>query len=53
MNQKEVISYLGSKKTFRELVDDYGLKPIRQEHKYTIYSVKQVDELCSQFDHNL
>lgn len=53
MNQKEVIAYLGHKKTFEILVDEYGLKPIRQEHKCNIYSSKQVEELCIQFDHNL
>jgi hypothetical protein len=53
MNQKEVIGYLGHEKTFRILVNEYGLKPIRQEHKCNIYSSKQVEELCIQFDHNL
>jgi hypothetical protein len=52
MNQKEVIVHLGLKKAFEILVDEYGLKPIREEHKCNIYSVKQVDELSSQFAHN-
>ena len=52
MNQKEVIVHLGLKKAFEILVDEYGLKPIREEHKCNIYSVKQVDELSSQFEHN-
>lgn len=52
MNQKEVIDYLGLEKTFWILVSEYGLKPIRQEHKCNIYSSKQVEELCIQFERN-
>jgi hypothetical protein len=53
MNQKEVISYLGLEKTFWILVEEYGLKPIRHEHKCNIYCSKQVEEKCIQFEHNI
>jgi hypothetical protein len=53
MNQKEVISYLGHEKIFWILVEEYGLKPIRQEHKCNIYCSKQVEEKCIQFEHNI
>jgi hypothetical protein len=53
MNQKEVISYLGIEKTFWILVGEYGLKPIRQEHKCNIYCSKQVEEKCIQFEFNI
>ena len=53
MNQKEVISYLGHEKIFSILVQEFGLKPIRQEHKCNVYCSKQVEEKCIQFEHNL
>ena len=53
MNQKEVIAFLGHEKIFWILVEEYGLKPIRQEHKCNIYSSKQVEEKCIQFEHNI
>jgi len=53
MNQKEVISYLGHEKIFSILVEEYGLKPIRQEHRCNIYCSKQVEEKCIQFEHNI
>ena len=53
LNQKEVIAYLGHEKVFCILVDEYGLKPIRTEHKCNIYCSKQVDEKCIQFEHNI
>jgi hypothetical protein len=53
MNQKEVISYLGHEKVFWILVQEFGLKPIRQEHKCNVYCSKQVEEKCIQFERNL
>jgi len=53
MNQKEVISYLGHEKIFWIIVEEYGLKPIRQEHKCNIYCSKQVEEKCIQFEFNI
>jgi hypothetical protein len=53
LNQKEVIDYLGFEKVFRILVEEYGLKPIRQEHKCNVYCFKQVEEKCIQFEHSL
>jgi len=53
LNQKEVIKYLGHQKVFKILVEEYDLKPVRQEHKCTIYSLKQVEEKCIQLDHNI
>jgi len=53
MNQKEVINYLGHEKVFLILVEEYGLKPIRQEHRINIYCSKQVEEKCTMFEHNI
>jgi hypothetical protein len=53
MNQKEVIAYLGHEKIFWILVNEYGLKPIRQEHRLNIYCSKQVDEKCVMLELNL
>jgi hypothetical protein len=53
MNQKEVIAYLGHEKIFWILVNEYGLKPIRQEHRLNIYCSKQVDEKCVMLDLNI
>jgi hypothetical protein len=53
MNQKEVISYLGHEKIFWILVEDYGLKPIRQEHRLNIYCSKMVQEKCVMFEFNI
>jgi hypothetical protein len=53
MNQKEVIAYLGHDKIFWILVNEYGLKPIRQEHRLNIYCSKQVDEKCVMLDLNI
>jgi hypothetical protein len=53
MNQKEVVSYLGHEKIFWILVEEYGLKPIRQEHRCNVYCSKQVEEKCIQFEFNL
>ncbi|MCX8492954.1 MAG: hypothetical protein ORN23_01830 [Chthoniobacterales bacterium] len=53
LNQTEVISYLGHKKIFWILVDEYGLKPIRTEHKCNIYCFQQVDEKCRMFELNI
>jgi hypothetical protein len=53
MNQKEVIDSLGHEKIFWILVEEYGLKPIREGHKFNIYSTKQVEEKCIQFELNI
>jgi hypothetical protein len=53
LNQKEVVTYIGHEKVFRILVDEYGLKPIRQEHKCSIYCAKEVEEKCIMFERNL
>ncbi len=53
LNQKEVIAYLGHEKIFSILVDEYGLSPIRQEHKCNIYCSKQVEEKCLQLEFNI
>jgi hypothetical protein len=53
MNQREVINYLGHEKVFLILVEEYGLKPIRQEHRINIYCSKQVEEKCTMFEHNI
>ena len=53
MNRKELISYLGHKKIFSILTDEYGLKPIRQEHRLSIFCLKQVEEKCIQFELNI
>jgi hypothetical protein len=53
MNQKEVINYLGHEKIFWILVEEYGLKSIRQEHRINIYCSKQVEEKCTMFEHNI
>jgi ribosomal protein S25 len=53
LNQKEVIAYLGHEKIFWILVDEYGLKPIRQEHRCNIYCSKQLEEKCTMFEHNI
>ena len=53
LNQTEVISYLGHKKIFWILVDEFGLKPIRTEHKCNIYCFQQVDEKCRMFELNI
>jgi hypothetical protein len=53
MNQKEVVAYLGHEKIFWILVEEYGLKPIRQEHRCNVYCSKQVEEKCIQFELNI
>ena len=53
MNQKEVIAFLGHEKIFWILVKEYGLKPLRQEHRINIYCCKQVEEKCTMFEFNI
>lgn len=53
MNQKEVITHLGHEKVFSILVEEYGLKPVRMEHKCHIYSTKHLEEKCIQFEQSL
>jgi len=53
LNQKEVILYLGHEKIFWILVDEFGLKPIRTEHKCNIYCFQQIDEKCRMFELNI
>jgi hypothetical protein len=53
MNQKEVIAYLGHEKIFWILVKEYGLKPLREEHRINIYCCKQVEEKCTMFEFNI
>jgi len=53
MNQKEVIAYLGHEKIFWILVEEYGLVPIRQQHKCNIYCSKMVEEKCVMFELNI
>ena len=53
MSQKEAIAYVGHERIFWILVDEYGLTPIRKEHKLSIYCSKQVEEKCIQFEHNI
>lgn len=53
LKQRDVISYLGIEKTFWILVEEYGLKPVRQEHKCNIYCSKQVEEKCVMFELNI
>jgi hypothetical protein len=53
MNRKELISYLGHEKIFNILVEEYGLRPFRQEHKCSIYCTKDVEQKCIQFERNI
>ena len=50
LNQSEAIAYIGKKKIFDLLVQDYGLKPVMQTHKGTLYCSRHVEELCIQFE---
>ena len=50
LNQSEAIAYIGKKKIFDLLVQDYGLKPVMQSHKGTLYCSRHVEELCIQFE---
>ena len=51
--KKEVIEYLGKESVFKTLRSDYGLKPIREKHKETLYSSRELEELCIQFEKNI
>jgi hypothetical protein len=51
--KKEVIDYLGKESVFKTLCSDYGLKPIREKHKETLYSSRELEDLCIQFEKNI
>lgn len=51
--KKEVIEYLGKESVFKTLCNEYGLQPIREQHKGNLYSSRHVEDLCIQFENNI
>lgn len=52
-NKEECISYLGKESAFKILVNEYGLKAIRNMHKGNLYCTKHLENLCIQFENNI
>ena len=52
-NKEECISYLGKESAFKILVNEYGLKPIRNMHKGNLFCTKHLEDLCIKFENNI